>query len=123
MRPKSLKPIVWLGSTLEDLRQMPDEVKQNIGHALNEAQHGEKPLAAKPLAGFGGASVLEISDDDESGTYRAVYTVKFVERIFVLHCFQKKSKKGIKTPRREIDLIRQRLNEAREVSRHLEEKE
>jgi phage-related protein len=123
MTPRSAfrKEIFWIGTSLEDLRRMPDEVKQNIGHALHEAQLGEKPASSKPLSGFGGAHVLEIRDDDEAGTYRAVYTVKFKDRIFVLHCFQKKSKKGIKTPKSAIDLIGKRFKEAQEIYQWLEQ--
>jgi phage-related protein len=90
------------------------EVKQDIGYALYEAQRGQKPASAKPLKGFSGAGVLEIVENFTAGTYRAVYTVRFRQVIYVLHCFQKKSKHGIKTPQQDIDLIKQRLKLAEE---------
>ena len=106
------KRVDFVGSAREDLREFPDEVKQDIGSALFEAQQGGKPAAAKPLKGFGGAGVLEIIDNFDGDTYRAVYTVRFKDVIYVLHCFQKKSKSGIKTPQQDIDLIKQRLRMA-----------
>ncbi|MEK6564288.1 MAG: type II toxin-antitoxin system RelE/ParE family toxin [Candidatus Omnitrophota bacterium] len=109
-----LKRIDFIGSSREDLRAFPEEVKQDIGYALYEAQKGEKPIAAKPLKGFSGAGVLEIVENFTGGTYRAVYTVRFQKVIYILHCFQKKSKHGIKTPRQDIDLIKQRLRTAEE---------
>lgn len=112
--PSVLKPLDFVGSSREDLNEFPDEVKQDIGYALFEAQKGEKSEAAKPLKGFGGAGVLEIIERFDGDTYRAVYTVKFREVIYVLHCFQKKSKSGIKTPQQNIDLIAQRLKAAEE---------
>lgn len=105
----SPKSLVWIGSSRRDLKAFPEEVKDAIGYALFEAQVGRKPEAAKPLVGFGGAGVLEIIEDFQRNTYRAVYTVKFSELIYVLHAFQKKSKKGIATPKAEIDLINRRL--------------
>lgn len=88
--------------------------KYDIGYALFLSQKGEKPLAAKPLKGFGGAGVLEIIENFLGGTYRAVYTVKFQKVVYVLHCFQKKSKRGIKTLQQDIELIKQRLRAAEE---------
>ena len=110
----ALKRLDFVGSSLDDLRGFPDEVKQEVGHALHEVQMGIKPMEAKPLKGFGGAGVLEIIENFVGDTYRAVYTVKFAKVIYVLHCFQKKSKSGVKTPQHEIDLIKQRLKEAEE---------
>ena len=109
-----LKPLDFIGSSREDLREFPDEVKQDIGYALFEAQKGQKSEAAKSLKGFGGAGVLEIIERFDGDTYRAVYTVRFREVVYVLHCFQKKSKSGIKTPQQEIDLIQRRLKAAEE---------
>ena len=106
------KPLDFIGSSREDLKEFPDEVKQDIGYALFEAQKGQKSEAAKPLKGFGGAGVLEIIERFDGDTYRAVYTVKFREVVYVLHCFQKKSKSGIKTPQQAIDLIARRLKAA-----------
>jgi len=91
---------------------MPDEVQQAFGFALYNAQIGLIHPDAKPLKGFGSAGVLEVVEDWRGDTYRAVYTVRFASAIYVLHCFQKKSKRGIQTPKREIDLVRERLREA-----------
>lgn len=107
-----LKPVRWVGSSLRDLRSFPVRVRADIGHALFTAQEGETDPGAKPLKGFGGASVLEIVSWHHGSTWRAVYTVRFRDAIYVLHAFQKKSTRGISTPAREIELIRQRLVEA-----------
>ena len=96
------------------MKEFPDEVQDAMGYALDLAQQGKKHLAAKPLTGFGGAGVLEIVDDYDGDTYRVVYTVKFAGAIYVLHAFQKKSKKGIATPKQEIELIKKRLKRAQE---------
>jgi phage-related protein len=106
------KPAVWIGSSRDDLRAFPDEVRRVIGFAINDAQNGDEHPRAKALKGFGGRSVLEVVDDEGSDTYRAVYTVRFAGVIYVLHAFQKKSKKGIKTPKREIEVIKARLKVA-----------
>ncbi len=108
------KPVIWIGSTHNDWLEFPDDVQDVMGYALHLAQCGEKANNAKPLAGFAGASVLEIVDNYNTDTYRAVYTVKFKEAIYVLHAFQKKSKKGIATPKSDIKLIEQRLTKAKE---------
>jgi len=108
------KPLEWIGSSRHDLRQFPEGVKDEMGFALDRAQLGMKHPSAKPLKGFGGASVLEIVEDHDGNTYRAVYTVKFQRAVYVLHSFQKKSKKGIATPKHMIDLIEQRLKQARD---------
>jgi phage-related protein len=92
-------------------------VRRDIGQALYAAQRGETDPAAKPLKGFGGGSVVEVIVDHDRSTWRAVYTVRFVEALYVLHAFQKKSKKAISTPQREMDLIRQRLAEAERLHR------
>lgn len=91
---------------------MPNGVRQTFGFALYQAQIGLLHPDAKPLKGFGSAGVLEVVEDWRGDTYRAVYTVRFADAVYVLHCFQKKSKHGIQTPKREIDLIRERLKEA-----------
>jgi phage-related protein len=109
-----LKPVVWIGSSKADLSTFPEEVKDSIGFALYGAQLGGKHHSAKPLRGFGGAGILEILDDHDGATYRAVYTVRFPERVYVLHAFQKKSKTGIKTPKAQISLIESRLKRAEE---------
>jgi phage-related protein len=97
-------------------------VKDEIGHALWLAQCGEKHITVKPLKGFGGATVLEIVDDFDTDTYRAVYTVRFEGVVFVLHCFQKKAKGGSATPRADMDLIRNRLKDAEALYRKLRER-
>jgi phage-related protein len=109
-----IKPVVWIGSTKADLAAFPEEVKDAIGYALYAAQQGSKHGHAKPLRGFGGAGILEIVEDHDGKTYRAVYTVRLAGRVYVLHAFQKKSKSGIRTPKAEIDLIKVRLKRAEE---------
>jgi phage-related protein len=106
------KPVFWMGSSRRDLRGFPDEVRQAVGFALWQAQRGGKHRDAKVLKGFGGAGVLEVVEDHDGDTYRAVYTVKFAGAVYVLHSFQKKSKKGIKTPAAEMNVIRERLKAA-----------
>jgi phage-related protein len=106
------KPVFWMGSSREDLREFPEEVCQAMGFALWQAQLGRKHRDAKVLKGFGGAGVLEVVEDHDGDTYRAVYAVKFAGAVYVLHAFQKKSKKGIKTPVAEMNVIRQRLKAA-----------
>ena len=112
-----LKPVRWMGSSRQDLRSFPQQVRSDIGKALYAAQQGETDPAAKPLKGFGGARVIEIVDRHDTNTYRAVYTAQFAGMIYVLHAFQKKSTKGIATPRKEMDLIRRRLVEAERLDR------
>lgn len=107
-----LKAVRWIGTSLRDLRSFPRAVRIDIGHALFTAQQGSTDPAAKPLKGYGGASVLEIVASHHGNAWRAVYTVRFQDAIYVLHVFQKKSTKGIATPTRELDLIKQRLAEA-----------
>jgi phage-related protein len=106
------KPVKWVGSAKRDLDAMPEDVKDVFGHAIDLAQAGGKHQDAKAMAGFGSAGVLEVVEDGRSETYRAVYTVKFAGWVYVLHCFQKKSKSGIKTPQQDLDLIRARLKAA-----------
>jgi phage-related protein len=104
-----IKTVVWVGSSRKELKAFPRPVQRAVGLALYAAQLGETPPDAKPLKGFGGAGVLELVEDHRGDTYRAVYTVQFATKIYVLHAFQKKSKQGIATPRKEIELIRARL--------------
>lgn len=118
--PHIINSIVWVGSWLKDLRSFPAEVKDVVGFALYQAQVGRKAPLAKPLAGFGGASVIEIVEDYQSDTYRAVYTVRFSGVVYVLHVFQKKSKKGVATPKPDMELIRKRLKVAEEDYRKRE---
>jgi phage-related protein len=101
-----------MGTSREDLKQFPDDVQDEMGYGLFLAQKGEKHHRAKPLGGFGGAGTLEMISDHRGDTYRAVYTVRLTHAVYVLHAFQKKSKRGIATPQRDLDLIRQRLKGA-----------
>ena len=117
-----MKPLRWMGSSLKDVRGFPIEVRQTIGYAHYLAQMGNKHPRAKPLRGFGGAGVLEIVDDADGDTYRAVYTVSLPSAIYVLHAFQKKSVRGIATPQPEIALIRARLRDAQALDRRRTEK-
>ena len=107
------KPVRWIGSSLDDLKEFPKDVQRRVRGALWDTQIGRKAPFVKPLKGFGGASVLEIVDDFDGDTYRAVYTVRFAGIVYVLHAFQKKSKRGIATPKSELDLIEQRLKRAK----------
>ncbi len=109
-----MKGLRWIGSTLEDLKAFPKEVREVMGYALYLAQCGGKHPGAKPLKGFGGAGVLEVVDDHDGDTYRTVYTVKLADAVYVLHAFQKKSKKGARTPKPDIDRIKERLKRAQE---------
>jgi len=119
MRPeKKAKPLVFMGSSLEDLRAFPEEVREVMGFALRIAQLGGKHKDAKPMRGFGGAGVLEIVDDAGGDTYRGVYTVRFEGVIYMLHAFQKKSRKGIETPKGDLELIKSRLKAAEDHHEH-----
>jgi phage-related protein len=113
------KPVEWIGSSRTDLRKFPSEVRRVMGQAIDDAQLGLESPVAKALRGFGGRGVLEIVDDFDGDTYRAVYTVKFAAVVYILHAFQKKSKKGVATPKQEIDLIKARLKRAEEHYRTL----
>lgn len=115
MRPEPLKPVVWVGDSLRVLKSFPSSVQDEVGYALFLAQRGEKHIAAKSLKGLGGG-VLEVVADYRGDTFRAVYTVRLVDRVYVLHAFQKKSKHGIATPQPEIDLIKRRLKQAIAIS-------
>ncbi len=111
---EKLKPIVWVGPSLKDLRKFPNEVQREIGYALYQAQVGKKHHNTKPLKGFDG--VMEILSDYDKDTYRGVYAYKLGDDIYMLHTFQKKSKKGIKTPKEEIEIVKQRLKRAKEIA-------
>jgi phage-related protein len=106
------KPLVWVASSRRDFRAFPEEVKSGMGYALFMAQLGGRHRTAKTLKGHGGGAVIEIIDDHDGDTYRMVYTVRFASAVYVLHAFQKKSKKGIATPQTDLRLIDQRLREA-----------
>ncbi len=114
-----MKPLDWIGSSLDDLRDLPDPVQDEIGHALYQVQTGRTPQDAKPLKGFKGAGVLEIVERHDGETYRAIYTVRLVHAVYVLHVFHKKSKRGIATPKADIDLIHQRLKKAEQIDREV----
>ena len=113
---RRLKPVAWVGSSKAELKRFPDDVQDEIGHALLQAQLGGKHASAKPLKGFGGGGVLEIVENVDGNACRAVYTVKFADAVYVLHAFQKKSKSGINTPPNTIQLIKERLKAAQEFS-------
>jgi phage-related protein len=113
------KPLEWIGSSYKDLMALPTKVRRFFGYALSLAQAGDQHDAAKALKGFGGAGVLEVVEDAAGRTYRAVYTVKVEEAVFVLHCFQKKSKRGIATPKEELDIVRARLKVAEALAKEL----
>jgi phage-related protein len=113
---ENLKPVIWIGSSLLDLKEFPPEVQSDLGYALYFAQTNLKHPKAKPLKGFKGASVLEIVEDYDGDTYRAVYTVKLAGVVYVLHVFQKKSKHGIATPKQDMELIEKRLQLALEFN-------
>ncbi|AJP48535.1 toxin RelE [Rugosibacter aromaticivorans] len=106
------KKLLWIASTKKDLKAMPAEVQSTFGYALHQAQIGKKHEQTKPLKGFGSAGILEVVEDSGGGTFRAVYTVKFSDAVYVLHCFQKKSTHGIATPKPDMDVIRERLKAA-----------
>ncbi|NJM44095.1 MAG: addiction module toxin RelE [Brachymonas sp.] len=106
------KPLYWVATSKKDLAGMPDDVQDVFGYALHLAQDGKKHEQTKPLKGFGGAGVLEVVEDYMGDAYRAVYTVKLANAIYVLHCFQKKSTKGIATSKQDIELIHERLKAA-----------
>lgn len=117
--PQKEKPLEWIASSHKDLMAMSADVRRFFGYALSLAQAGDQHDAAKALRGFGGAGVLEVVEDDAGGTYRAVYTVKFEEAVFVLHCFQKKSKRGIATPKEDMDVIRARFKIAEALAKEM----
>ena len=112
MEGEQLKPVRWAGSPRRDVKSFPQPVQLEIGHALYAAQKGETDPAAKPLKGFGGRGVLEIVTALRGDTWRSIYTIRFAGAVYVLHAFQKKSKSGIATPKKEMDLVRRRMAEA-----------
>ena len=109
-----MKETIFLGSSLNEIRKFPREVRQEIGFAIETAQLGGKAINVVPLVGFSGAGVLEIFSDFDGDTFRAVYTVRFAETVYVLHAFKKKSTRGIATPRKEMNLVRSRLRVAQD---------
>ena len=117
--PAVLKPLAWVGSAKRDLLALPEEVIDAFGYALYVAQTGKKHEKAKVLHGFGSAGVLEVVEDWRGDAYRAVYTVRFSAAVFVLHVFQKKAKRGVATPRQDMELIRDRLKVAEQMAKEL----
>ena len=115
---ESEKPVIWVGASLECVRSFPEDVQDEIGYVLGEVQQGRSHRHTKPLKGFSG--VHEIVSNYRTDTYRAVYALKLGEAIYVLHAFQKKSKKGIATPPKDIDIIKQRLKTARQIAKELD---
>ena len=118
-----IRPLAWVGSAKRDLMALPKQVVRELGYALHLAQIGRAHPHAKALKGFRSAGVLEIAEDWRGDTYRAVYTVRFEARVFVLHVFQKKAKSGIATPKRDIELIRARLSAAQAIAKELADEE
>ncbi len=119
MPTSPLKPVVWLGDSLRELRTFPAGVQDEMGYAIYLAQCGQKHVAAKPMKALG-AGVLEVVSDHRGDTFRSVYTVRFADRVFVLHAFQKKSKSGIATAKADVELIRQRMKQAVEINKKKE---
>ena len=112
-----LKPVIWVGSSRKDLCEFPEPVQDHMGYSLYVAQRGGKYRNAKVLTGFGGAGVVEVVKDHCGDTFRAVYTLRYAGAVYVLHAFQKKSKTGRETPRRDVELIKQRLREAEQIAK------
>ena len=111
MTSEMLKPVEWVGSSKGDLKKFPAAVQDRVGFALYQAQIGLRHRDATLLKGLG-PQVLEVVSRYDGDTYRAVYTVRFKLAVYVLHAFQKKAKRGIETPKQEIDLIKRRLRTA-----------
>lgn len=114
-----MKKLVWIGSSYKDFKVFPSPVLHTMGYALFNAQHGKMHCRAKVLSGMGSAGVIEVRENDRSGTYRIIYTVEMDEFVFVLHAFQKKSKSGIATPKHELELLKCRLKEAKALFANL----
>ena len=115
-----LKPVIWVGSSRKDLREFPDPVQDHMGYALYVAQRGGKHRDTKTMSGFGAAGAVEVVKDFRGDTFRAVYTLRYARAVYVLHAFQKKSKTGRETPRRDMELIKQRLREAEQIAKERE---
>lgn len=111
MAKHPVRPLLWIASSGRDYRSFPSPIQDSFGFELYLAQTGQHPPSAKLLKGFD-SGTIELIDDFDGDTYRAVYTVRFSEAVYVLHCFKKKSKRGVKTPQTDIDLIRRRLKTA-----------
>jgi phage-related protein len=120
-RTPPLRPVIWLGSSKKNIRDFPKDAQKLLGDELQLIQFGGTPKDVKPFKGIG-SGVLEIALGYASDAYRVVVAVQIGKRIYVLHAFQKKSKRGIETPKRDVDLIRRRYAEARELENEFEEK-
>ena len=118
-----LKRLRWVGRSKEELDAFPGPARREVGYALYLAQIGMKATKAKPLRGFGGAGVLEVLADHDGNAYRAVYTIKFPEAVYLLHAFQKKSKTGIATPKQNLEIVKQRLKQVVEQRQQRQEHE
>jgi phage-related protein len=114
-KPPVLRPVVWIGNSKNNLRDFPDGAQKLLGDELQLIQFGGMPKDAKPFKGVG-SGVLEIALRDASDAYRVVLAVQIGKRVYVLHAFQKKSKKGVETPKRDVDLIKKRYTEAQELA-------
>ncbi len=112
---KLLRPLAFVGSSRRDLMAFPDDVRQDVGHALFLAQRGERAPNVKMLKGFGGGGVVEVVEDHDGDTYRCVYTVRLQRAVYVLHAFKKKSKRGTETPKHDLDSVRSRLKDAQDL--------
>ena len=115
----AIKPVYWIAGSKKDLLALPALVVDVFGYGLHLAQIGKKHESSKPLQGFGSAGVLEIAHDWKGDTFRAVYTVEFAECVIVLHVVQKKSKRGVETPKPDIALIKSRLKLAEKLAKEL----
>ena len=115
------KPVIWVGTSRKDIRQLPSRVQSIIGYTLGVVQDGESDSHIKPLRGKDLGGVYEIRADYDKDTYRAMYAVNLGKRIFMLHVFQKKSKRGSETPKADMDMIRARLKRAREIAKELDD--
>ena len=112
-----MRGLVWVGSSKRDYIAFPEDIQDEMGFALYLAQQGKEHPSAKPLKGFGGRGVLELVASHDGSAYRAVYTVRLERAVYMLHAFQKRSKRGIATPRLELEMIKQRLAEAEIIDR------
>ncbi|WP_149976504.1 type II toxin-antitoxin system RelE/ParE family toxin [Microcystis aeruginosa] len=115
MVDKQLKTVIWIGASKKELLEFPEEVIDEVGYILYRVQHNQNHPNIKALKGFNG--VFEIVSDYQTDTYRTVYAIKLSNAIFILHAFQKKSKSGIKTPKQNVNLIKERLKKAQEIAK------
>ena len=118
-----MKALIWILAAKKDLMKLPKSVIKSFGYGLYQAEQGLHPDGSKVLTGFGSTQIVELREDGEGGTYRTIYTAQFREIIIVLHVFQKKSSKGIKTPKKEMDLLHARLKRAEEIYKEWKEKQ